>query len=477
MSNLPVTMAEDRVMEERQELMVSPKHPNPTPKFAHFLKPASLSTTIKKPISLNPRSLPKNPSLNGFNTLQKGWKDWVNYMEPLHKHTWQKAGIYNALLNLSYDIIKNNDLILGFAQKWCHETKTFVFKWGEVGISLEDMMVFGGYSVLGQSVVVDMGDNESKRVAGKLYEAMSELNKMSVKKPLQCRWMVMFKESRSKIKHEAFHVLWLSRYVFPSSRDVVVQNVCHIAVSLARGIRLALAPAVLASIYRDLSFLRNKIGVEHNFETDVVVWAPFQLVQIWILERFPKISPNWVDSCNPRFATWDKKKLSAENVSAIVDCDLEDFCWQPYGNVYKEKGRSVDVVGECLDEDLESWVRCIRVCELVGIEGKCIEQYLPHRVARQFGMSQDVPVNVPRANLTHEIAWRFYTRPVKDVKLYIPSQHPEPCVTVRYMEWWNMLGYGSRLARIHYEYVSLLGAHTLIHGEYILHFATNKPRD
>ncbi|GKG56750.1 aminotransferase-like mobile domain-containing protein, partial [Tanacetum coccineum] len=65
---------------------------------------------------------------------------------------------------------------------------------GEVGISLEDMMVFGGYSILGQSVVVDMGDDESKRVVGKLYEAMSELNKTSVKKPLQCRWMVMFKE-------------------------------------------------------------------------------------------------------------------------------------------------------------------------------------------------------------------------------------------------------------------------------------------
>nr|GEW30760.1 RNA-directed DNA polymerase, eukaryota [Tanacetum cinerariifolium] len=404
-------MADDRVMEERQELMVSPKHPNPTPKFAHFLKPASLSTTIKKPFSLNPRSLPKNHSLNGFNTLQKGWKDWVNYMEPLHKHTWQKAGICNALLNSSYDIIKNNDLILGFAQKWCHETKTFVFKWSEVGISLEDMMVFGGYSVLGQSIVFDMGDDESKRLVEKLYEAMSELNKTSLKKPSQCRWMVKFKESESEIEHEAFLTLWLSR--------------------------LALAPAVLASIYRDLSFLRNKIGVEHNDETNVVVWAPFQLVQIWILERFPKISLNWVDSCNPRFARWEKKKLSAENVGAIVDCGLEDFCWQPYGNVYKEKGRSVDVVGECLDEELESWVRCIRICELVGIEGKCIEQYLPHRVARQFGMSQDVPVDVPRANLTHEIAWRFYTRPVKDVKLYIPSQHPEPCVTVRYMEWWN----------------------------------------
>ena len=106
----------------------------------------------------------------------------------------------------------------------------------------------------------------------------------------------------------------------------------------------------------------------------------------------------------------------------FVDYDIEDFCWQPYGNVYPEKGRLADVVGECLDEELESWVRCIRVSELVGLNGKCIEQYLPHRVARQFGMNQDVPGNVPRANSTQKMAWNFCTLPIKDIKLYIPSQ-------------------------------------------------------
>ncbi|PWA94789.1 Aminotransferase-like mobile domain-containing protein [Artemisia annua] len=138
-------------------------------------------------------------------------------MEPLHKATWQKAGIYKAVLNSSYKIIKNEDFILGFAQKWRHETKTFVFKWGEVGISLEDMMVFGCYSLLGQYVVVDVEDDESKRVVWMFYDAMSELNKTSVKKPLQRRWMVKFKESGSEIEHEAFLALWLSRYVFSSS--------------------------------------------------------------------------------------------------------------------------------------------------------------------------------------------------------------------------------------------------------------------
>ncbi|GJY94063.1 aminotransferase-like mobile domain-containing protein [Tanacetum coccineum] len=151
---------EDTIMEERSELMVSPKLTkpiDPTRKFSPFLKPSATSMDNNvKPCSLIPSFDPKTCSLkvsfNGFRTLQKGWKEWVNSMCLLHKSTWQKAGIYNAVLNSSYEIVKNDDLILGFAKKWCDENKTFVFQWGEVTITLEDMMVVGGFSVLGHSV-------------------------------------------------------------------------------------------------------------------------------------------------------------------------------------------------------------------------------------------------------------------------------------------------------------------------------------
>ncbi|GJS07316.1 aminotransferase-like mobile domain-containing protein [Tanacetum coccineum] len=184
-----------------------------------------------------------------------------------------------------------------------------------------------------------------------------------------------------------------------STYTTVSANVSAIAVCLARGVRLALAPPVLASIYRDLTLLNNNLGNDgHDDESNLIVWAPFQLVQVWILERFRKISPNSVDSCNPRFARWENKKLRVENVGSFVDCGFDDSIWQPF----------------------------------VGMDGKYIEQYLPHRVAMQFGMNQDARMNGNRG-----IAWRFYTRLVKDVKVYIPSGLFEPYVTVRYLEWWN----------------------------------------
>ncbi|GJY29543.1 aminotransferase-like mobile domain-containing protein [Tanacetum coccineum] len=422
---------EDTVMEERSELMVSPKLTkpiNPTRKLSPFLKPSSatLIDNNVKPFSLIPSFDPKTCSLKvsfyGFRTIQKHWKEWVNSMCLLHKSTWQKAGIFNAVLNSSYEIVKNDDLILGFAKKWCDEKKTFVFQWGEVTITLEDIMVVGGFSVLGHSVfnLVDIESDEAKEVLRKLYKAWDKLSRSPSNKVEQCRWTAMFKDSGSEIEHEAFLVLWLSRFVLPSTYTTITKKVFAIAVSLGRGVKLALAPPVLASIYRDLWLLKNSLeNRSPDDETKVIVWAPFQLVQIWIWERFKNLRPNCSESCGPRFARWEKKKLRVEN----VDSGFEDFCWQPYAENSDDKFGRWAVVGDCIDEELESWVRCVRVSELVGIDGKCIQQYLPHRVAMQFGMNQDVPGGVARVNGSQEIAWRFYTRPVKDVKVYL--------------EWWN----------------------------------------
>ncbi|PWA75157.1 Aminotransferase-like mobile domain-containing protein [Artemisia annua] len=395
---------EDTIMEERSELMVSPKHSkpiNPTRKLAPFLKPSATLADNVKPLNLSHSYDPKTCSLkvsfNGFRTPQKGWKDWVNSMCLLHKSTWQTAGIYNAVLNSSYEIVKNDDLILGFAKKWCDETKTFVFKWGEVTVTLEDIMVVGGFSVLGHSVfnLVDIETDEGKDVLRKLNEARVELQRSRSNKVSQSGWMTKFKDSGSEIEHEAFLALWLSRFVFPSSYTTVSANVSAIAVCLARGVRLALAPPVLASIYRDLSLLKTSLENDDcNSETNIIIWAPLQLVQVWIWERFRKSSPSPADNCDPKFARWEKKEVCVEDGGSFADCGFDDFTWQPYGEDIDDKSRKWVVVGDCLDEEMESWVRCLRVSELVGIDGKSIQQYLPHRVAMQFGMNQDVPGDV-----------------------------------------------------------------------------------
>lgn len=86
----------------------------------------------------------------------------------------------------------------------------------------------------------------------------------------------------SEIEHEAFLALWLSRSVFPFSFKTVSKSVFPIALHLARGTRIALAPAVLASIYRDMSSLKEKIVA--LFE--LVVRVKFVNLQLLHVHRF-----------------------------------------------------------------------------------------------------------------------------------------------------------------------------------------------
>ncbi|OMO80623.1 hypothetical protein CCACVL1_12851, partial [Corchorus capsularis] len=105
---------------------------------------------------------------------------------------------------------------------------------------------------------------------------------------------------------------------------------------------------------------------------------------------------------------------------------------------YKEKEEWVLVNGN-ISRELVSFALCLRPSELVGFGSGCIQQYLPHRVAMQFGIDQDVPCHVNRSNETQEIAWNNYMRPIKYRKLYVPSRFFESDVTIRYLEWWKKL--------------------------------------
>ncbi|XP_028124409.1 uncharacterized protein LOC114321444 [Camellia sinensis] len=230
------------------------------------------------------------------------------------------------------------------------------------------------------------------------------------------------------------------------------------AIHLSKGTQLALAPVVLGNLYRDLSSLKqymidsNKLGgsvsVSEYDGSRLVLRAPFQLVQVWAWERFPTLGPlpNFIKCGEPRLARWNGvKKAKVENVGLTLDSAGECFQWRPYATVvnngmlskfYREKEEWV-AVESCVYEEIESFVRCLRVSELVGLG--CIEQYLPHRVAMQFGLDQDLPGYVPRCNVSSEAAWRNYNRPIKDTKIYIPPRLFESDLTTRYMEWWKQL--------------------------------------
>ncbi|KFK44215.1 hypothetical protein AALP_AA1G229600 [Arabis alpina] len=353
-------------------------------------------------------------------------------MKSLHKPIWIKAGIYEAIKSSTYRIHKNESLILSLAQKWCLETNTFVFPWGEATITLEDVNVLMGFSISGSSVFVPLERLEMRETVEKLERQRQESLK-------QVSWISSFVDD--EIEHEAFLVLWLSNFVFPVSQNSSISKcVFPIAVRLARGEKIALAPAVLANLYRELGLIRVLASTENVYLTSL-----FKLVQVWIWERFKSVRPEAIVILRdkPRIAQWDGLNQRIDGL--IV---LDGFEWRPYtkplkywnpSRFYAEEAKWI-TIGDADDDEFVSFARCLRVSKLVGIG--VVEDYYPNRVAMQFGLSQDVPYLVTshqNRNFTEKEAWNDYNQSLNGLKLYIPSRLSTGLVTARYREWWMKL--------------------------------------
>ncbi|ESQ30382.1 hypothetical protein EUTSA_v10012003mg, partial [Eutrema salsugineum] len=367
---------------------------------------------------------------------ETSFRSWATKMAALHKPTWRKAGIFDAVMASIYNIYKDVDLVLGIAEKWCPETKTFVFPWGETTITLEDVMVLLGFSVLGSPVCATL-DSSGEMMKEKLEKEWLQIKKDQISFVSQAAWMRRFKDSGDELEHAAFLALWLSYFVYPSRFYHIYEAILPISVHLSSGTRIALAPAVLAHLYAELSLLKNHIRAftESTITVKANLSALFKLVQVWTWERFKELQPkpNPLLKGEPRLALWDdlKQRTSRDARQILDNCKIESFEWRPYTKTlkkwefpkfYPEKEMWVPV-GPNLEDDFISFARCVKVSELVGIES--VELYFPNRVASQFGMVQN------------EAASTQYDKPIDDLMLFIPSRSAIPRVTPMFCEWWR----------------------------------------
>ncbi|VVB00563.1 unnamed protein product [Arabis nemorensis] len=249
-----------------------------------------------------------------------------------------------------------------------------------------------------------------------------------------------------ELEHVAFLVCWLSYFVFPLRYYHLYEAVFPIAVHLSIGTKIALAPAVLAHLYAELSLLKNHIQGfgESTVKTDFT--ALFKLVQVWTWERFKELQPEPKELLKgePRLALWHETQRNLDDVRRILDhSKIDSFEWRPFTKPVKgwdfprfnpEKAMLVPV-GPNLDDEFISFARCIKVSVLVGIG--YVEHYFPDRVASQFGMLQNVPSLVTRNKLSQEEAWDHYNKPIDALALHIPSRYAVPCVTPVFCEWWR----------------------------------------
>ncbi|KAL7217009.1 hypothetical protein ACSBR1_028851 [Camellia fascicularis] len=434
------------IYESRKTKVVSPKDGDSsksTMRIARFLKPCAKQINQAIPVpntpllsEIFPHRLQQWPSkilFRAWKQPQRRWKEWVETLAEKHGAIWNQTGICDAIMSSIYEVRCNSDLVLGLCEFWCSETNSFVFPWGESTITLEDLMVLGGYPVLGEPVTSPL-DEELVKIERELEKQRSQMLKSKAKKADHSSWIKHFMVEQNEFEHVGFLSLWLSRFVFPSiAEETIGKHVFAIAIHLSRGTPMALGPAVLGSLYRDLRLLKQQ--TVDSMES-IVVKGPFQLVQLWAFEHFPLMGPNSPNSLlpgEPRVARWHKLSLKINLPLVRSALQLpENFKWRPYASnlenwrhpVYYEETEQWLSADSSLELELRSFFKCLQASELIGVD--CKEKYLPHRVAMQFGMDQDLPADPCGLNFIGE-----------HVGFFVPPRSFQPGVSERYIKWWK----------------------------------------
>ncbi|MED6134715.1 hypothetical protein PIB30_039636 [Stylosanthes scabra] len=375
-----------------------------TVRMANFLKPCAKNTaeatrfpTVSSPLLRDGEAAHPTVQFQGWKNPHRRWNEWIEKM----------AGKYGFVWN---------------------QTAT---------ITLEDVMVLGGFSVLGEPVNLPL--------AGDLVAMEAEMLRLwremddGKQRRNQGAWMKFFMgEGQSHdLEHVGFLSLWLSRFVFPYlPNEVIETRVFPIAIQLSQGMKLALAPAVLAGVYESLRLLKQQVTSSSGESLKAL--GLFQIVQLWADERFSILGSNCpveLKPGEPRAARWHGVISNANGcpVSSALKF-ARSFQWRPYAadlknwcfeSPYKDNEQFVHDVSNS-DEELRSFGQCLLAKELVGLGG-CIEKYMPYRVAMQFGFDQHLPKDFAVMSSNCRENFMFY----------VPSRSYKPCVSLEYLNWWQ----------------------------------------
>ncbi|XP_051129982.1 uncharacterized protein LOC127250642 [Andrographis paniculata] len=132
-------------------------------------------------------------------------------------------------------IHRNKDLLFGFLEKWCETTNSFIFPWGEATLTLKDMAVLGGYSVLGERALRTSERGELGEIEKKLHKARSVISRCKSKKPMCGAMDGEIHGEPERNRAQSVSRYWLSRFVFPIASGIVNGDVLSIAARLGRG--------------------------------------------------------------------------------------------------------------------------------------------------------------------------------------------------------------------------------------------------
>nr|POE79189.1 hypothetical protein CFP56_39913 [Quercus suber] len=165
----------------------------------------------------------------------------------------QQAGVLKAIV-LSRSLSNFRDLynLRHLVRRWCATNHTFFFSCGELTVTLED--------VANQLLLLILGDTDPATIELSSEEEAieAELRKRMVGNAKLSYWVSSSSKFSIATHCTAFVAFWLCKFVFGSHPHYAVKPMYfRLAIKIAAGVSLPLAPMFLGHLYVQLDILRN----------------------------------------------------------------------------------------------------------------------------------------------------------------------------------------------------------------------------
>ena len=166
----------------------------------------------------------------------------------------ERAGILRAVvISRNLEGFRDAKGLKHLVRRWCTVLHTFLFSFGELTVTLEDVVNNFLFLVLGDENPFDINlFDEDLKVKEKLFTHFGGCIAFSGGKPVRMgRWVMSCShEKDNEVRRAGFLAFWLSKFLFSKFPGYKIKSALFpLAISLAKGAQYPLAPMFLGHVY------------------------------------------------------------------------------------------------------------------------------------------------------------------------------------------------------------------------------------
>ncbi|OMO50226.1 hypothetical protein COLO4_38169 [Corchorus olitorius] len=385
---------------------------------------------------------------------QSAWATWTREVleDVAFSDLLRNAGVLpSIILSRHAYYTKDNLAMKHLVRLWHKDTHTFIFAFGEVGITLEDvinltLLPLHGANDLDVIRTLSMVENNKHDILLTIRSQPGALKSPSLKE--WCQHFVTGKGVNSAVRREAFVLAWLTIIFGAFSENRIMMQLAPIAIRIAVEGSFPLAPLYLENYPRYVGSraLRESVLKEDAYGDDWNVFAGF------------------ATGTYPAVCGWKGKRYNESKVSFLEVMDEEkEFCWRPYiksdsrqhwlvfyplmPNTPADKTFEMGVTSE--DTLVFGAVYATGRVPFLSLLNHTFQTtpYPMYRVKRQFGLNQRVPSVLPRSDswgdciAAFQHSRSFFVLISKNSPYYVVGSQYQPVMTSETIAYWRRFNY------------------------------------